>query len=78
MKAKTAAFFDMPSDVLGKLSQPGGSLYGIEHSNQGLITFPGGLPIHNSAGKLIGAIGVSGDSVENNENVAKAGKTAAK
>ena len=77
-KAKTAVLFGFPSGALGKLSQPGGSLYGIEHSNQGLITFPGGLPIHNSAGKLIGAIGVSGDSVENDEKVAEAGKAAAK
>ena len=40
-KAKTAVFFDMPCGDLGTKSQPGGSLYGIEHSNQGLITFPG-------------------------------------
>jgi uncharacterized protein GlcG (DUF336 family) len=40
-KAKTAVFFDMPCGNLGTLSQPGGPLFGIEHSNQGLITFPG-------------------------------------
>jgi uncharacterized protein GlcG (DUF336 family) len=39
-KAKTAVFFGMPTGLIGKLSQPGGSLYGIEHSNDGLITFP--------------------------------------
>jgi len=39
-KAKTARFFDMPTGEIGKLSQPGGSLYNIEHSNGGLITFP--------------------------------------
>ena len=44
-KAKTARFFDMPTGEIGKLSQPGGSLYNIEHSNGGLITFPGGVPI---------------------------------
>lgn len=44
-KAKTACFFAMPSGEIGKLSQPGQPLYGIEHSNDGLITFPGGLPI---------------------------------
>ena len=44
-KAKTACFFTMGSGELGKLSQPGMPLYGIEHSNNGLITFPGGLPI---------------------------------
>ena len=40
-KAKTAVFFDMPCGKLGTMSQPGGPLFGIEHSNQGLITFPG-------------------------------------
>ena len=40
-KAKTAVFFDMPCGDLGQKSQPGGPLFGIEHSNQGLITFPG-------------------------------------
>jgi len=44
-KAKTSCYFAMPSGELGKLSQPGGSLFSIEHSNEGMITFPGGLPI---------------------------------
>ena len=43
-KAKTACFFGMATGQLGKLSQPGKPLYAIEHSNDGLITFPGGLP----------------------------------
>ena len=72
-KAKTAVFFGMPTGEIGKLSQPGKSLYGIEHSNEGLITFPGGLPIVDEEGVLVGAIGVSGSSVENDEKVAAAG-----
>lgn len=48
-----------------------GSLYSIEHSNGGLITFPGGLPIKNAAGQIIAAIGVSGDTVENDHMVAQ-------
>jgi uncharacterized protein GlcG (DUF336 family) len=72
-KAKTACFFGMPTGQIGQLSQPGGPLYGIEHSNGGLITFPGGVPIVNEAGVLIGAIGVSGSSVENDDLVARAG-----
>ena len=59
------------------LSQPGGSLYQIEHSNGGLVTFPGGLPIRCRDGKIIGAIGVSGDTVENEHIVADAGAAAA-
>jgi uncharacterized protein GlcG (DUF336 family) len=72
-KAKTAVFFGMPTGEIGKLSQPGKSLYGIEHSNEGLITFPGGLPIVDDEGVLVGAIGVSGSSVENDHKVAAAG-----
>jgi len=76
-KAKTARFFDMPTGEIGKLSQPGKPLYGIEHSNGGLITFPGGVPIKNQQGTVIGAIGVSGSTVENDHTVADAGAQAA-
>lgn len=75
-KAKTARFFDMPTGDIGGLSQPGGALYNIEHSNGGLITFPGGLPIQNAQGEIIGGIGVSGSTVENDHTVAEAGLTA--
>lgn len=75
-KARTARYFDMPTGEIGKLSQPGGSLYNIEHSNGGLITFPGGIPIKNAAGEIIGAIGVSGSTVENDHTVAQAGVNA--
>jgi len=76
IKARTARFFDMPTGAIGGLSQPGGPLYNIEHSNGGLITFPGGLPISNSNGDVIGAIGVSGSSVEDDHAVAEAGVAA--
>jgi len=72
-KAKTAVFFMMPTGEIGKLSQPGKPLYAIEHSNEGLITFPGGLPIVDEQGVLVGAIGVSGSAVENDHAVAEAG-----
>lgn len=75
-KAKTARYFDMPTGKLGKMSQPGESLYGIEHSNGGLISFPGGVPLKNGSGDIIGAIGVSGDTVDNDEMVAEAGAKA--
>ena len=75
-KARTARWFDMATGIIGTLSQPGGSLYNIEHSNGGLITFPGGLPLKNSAGDVIGAIGVSGSTVEDDQAVAEAGGSA--
>jgi len=75
-KAKIACFFAMNTGQIGQLSQPGGPLYGIEHSNDGLITFPGGVPIVDKDGVLIGAVGVSGSAVENDHQVAKAGAEA--
>ena len=75
-KARTARWFDMPTGAIGQLSQPGGPLYNIEHSNNGLITFPGGLPLKNSAGEVIGGIGVSGSTVEDDHAVASAGEGA--
>ena len=71
-KAKTATFFDMETQEIGKLSQPGGSLYNIEHSNGGLITFPGGIPLTAPDGTILGGVGVSGSSVEEDQMVARA------
>ena len=72
-KARTARYFDMPTGDLGGMSQPGGPLYNIEVSNGGLITFPGGIPLRNTSGEVVGAIGVSGSTVENDQAVAEAG-----
>ena len=77
-KAKTARYFNMETGEIGKLSQPGGQAWQIEHSNGGLITFPGGVPIKNSKGEIVGAIGVSGSSAENDHAVAQAGADAMK
>ena len=75
-KAKTARFFNMPTGDLGNLAQPGQPLYNIEFSNGGLITFPGGELLKNKEGAIIGAIGVSGSSVEDDAEVASAGAAA--
>jgi len=75
-KARTARMFDMPTGAIGELSQPGGPLFNIEHSNGGLITFPGGVPLKNADGEVIGAIGVSGSTVEDDHTVAQAGADA--
>jgi uncharacterized protein GlcG (DUF336 family) len=75
-KARTARWFDMNTGEIGKLSQPGGPLFGIEHSNGGLITFPGGVPLKGGKGNVVGAVGVSGSTVENDHAVAAAGAEA--
>ncbi len=77
-KAKTAAWFLMDTSALSPLVQPGQPLFNIEHSNGGLITFPGGVVIKNKAGEVIGAIGVSGSTVDNDNEVAEAGAAAVK
>jgi uncharacterized protein GlcG (DUF336 family) len=72
-KARTARMFNMNTGEIGNLSQPGGPLYNIEVSNGGLITFPGGIPLSAAGGEVIGAIGVSGSTVEDDHTVAAAG-----
>lgn len=75
-KARTARYFNMDTGAIGELSQPGGSLFNIEHSNNGLITFPGGVLIKNGDGAIIGAVGVSGSTVDDDHAVASAGAAA--
>lgn len=75
-KAKTARYFNMETGEIGKLSQPGGQAWQIEHSNGGLITFPGGVPIKNPDGQIIGAIGASGSTADIDHAVAQAGADA--
>jgi len=80
-KAYTAVAYSSNENALttrslGALTQPGGPLWNIGNSNYagsnpGLIEFPGGLPLYKS-GFLVGAVGVSGDGVEQDENVAEA------
>ncbi|KHS57379.1 ATP:cob(I)alamin adenosyltransferase [Terrisporobacter othiniensis] len=62
-KAYTAASLKMPTDNLKDLCKPGGELYGIQHTNNRLVIFGGGIPFIYK-GKVVGAIGVSGGSVE--------------
>jgi uncharacterized protein GlcG (DUF336 family) len=71
-KAFTARAFDAATGDLYDMAQPGGSLYGITTSNHGqVITFPGGVPIR-SGEEIIGAVGVSGGTVDQDQSVAEA------
>lgn len=72
-KAVTARYFNMSTSDLGAAAQVGKPLYGIEVTNNGLIIFGGGELLKNKDGVIVGAIGVSGGSVEEDVNVAKAG-----
>ena len=75
-KAFTARAFDIATKDLAPLAQPGGEFYGIHASNSGrVMIFAGGIPLKR-AGKVVGAIGVSGGSGEQDQTVAEAGATA--
>ncbi len=72
-KAFTARAFDMSTRELGEISQPEDPAYGIAHSNRGrVMIFAGGVPL-KSEGQVIGAIGVSGGTPDQDEEVAEAG-----
>jgi uncharacterized protein GlcG (DUF336 family) len=76
-KARTAGLFDMNTEDLGPLAAPGGPLAGIGSTNDGLVTFGGGTPIRDGTGRVIGAVGVSGSTVENDTFLAGVGAKAA-
>lgn len=73
-KAYTSAALKMSTIILKNLSQPGQELYGIQHTNEGkIVIFGGGEPlIHN--GRIIGSIGVSGGTEEEDTKLAEFGK----
>jgi uncharacterized protein GlcG (DUF336 family) len=75
-KAYTARSFDMSTKDLAPLCQPNQPLFGIHASNQGrLIVFAGGIPLE-AGGEVVGAVGVSGGSVDQDHDVAEAGVAA--
>lgn len=73
-KAYTCAALKMSTSALKTLSQPGGPLYGIQHTNQGrIVIFGGGEPLIYK-NKLIGALGVSGGTEEQDTKLAEIGR----
>lgn len=75
-KAYTAVINRMSTKELGALCQPGQPLYGLQYSVDGrMIIFAGGVPLRQN-GKLCGAVGVSGGTVEQDHECAAAGAEA--
>jgi uncharacterized protein GlcG (DUF336 family) len=70
-KAVTAILMNLPTAALAPLVQPGQELYGLEQTAGGMVAFGGGIPVHR-AGELVGAVGVSAGSVEQDGSVAEA------
>ena len=73
-KTFTSASLKMSTEQLSHLSQPGQSLYGIQFTNAGkIVIFGGGEPLE-ADGKIIGALGVSGGTAEQDTKIAAYGK----
>ena len=75
-KAFTSAGRGLTTRKIGEMAQPGQPLFGINTTNGGrIVIFAGGVPLTRD-GKVIGAIGVSGGTVDEDEEVAEAGVAA--
>jgi len=72
-KARTAVLFEAKTQSIWDICKPDAQAHGLEHTNGGLVTFAGGIPLKAANGDLIGAIGVSGGQVEQDFAVASAG-----
>lgn len=76
-KAFTSKAFDIATKDLATHSQSGDQFFGIHVSNGGrIMIFAGGIPLKDESGKVVGAVGVSGGSGEQDHAVAEAGANA--
>ncbi|WP_439623230.1 GlcG/HbpS family heme-binding protein [Shinella sp.] len=75
-KARTAALFSMRTEAIGEFCTPGGTSFGLEQSNGGLVVFAGGIPLFDENNVLIGAVGVSGGAVAQDLDIAEAAAAA--
>ena len=74
-KAYTVVALKMSTAALKPLAQPGASLYGIQFTNGGkIVIFGGGDPLTDRSGKIIGGLGVSGGSEEQDTALSAYGK----
>ena len=75
-KAITARIFDTRTADLATMAQPGAPLYGIQQTNDGkVVIFGGGLPIVIGS-EIVGAVGASAGTVEQDIAVAEAAAAA--
>jgi uncharacterized protein GlcG (DUF336 family) len=76
-KAFTSRAFDIATRDLASHAQSGGQFFGIHASNDGrIMIFAGGIPLKDASGQVVGAIGVSGGSGDQDHAVAEAGGAA--
>ena len=73
-KAYSSVAMEMETQTIQEVSQPGESLYGLGTTNDGrIVTFGGGLPLEDDDGTVVGGVGVSGGSADEDVDVAEAG-----
>jgi uncharacterized protein GlcG (DUF336 family) len=75
-KARTSVLFEMETQAVWTFSKPDGDAHGIETTNDGLVTFAGGIPLRTAHGELLGSIGVSGGEVAQDYAIAQVGLAA--
>jgi uncharacterized protein GlcG (DUF336 family) len=75
-KARTSVLFEMETQNIWEVCKPGAQAHGLEQTNDGLVTFAGGIPLKTSGGRLLGAVGVSGGQVSQDFEIASAGSAA--
>ncbi len=75
-KARTAALFGCNSEDVWEYCKPGAPAPGLELSNGGLMTFAGGISFRSGDGAVVGAVGVSGGAVSQDQEIARAGAAA--
>lgn len=74
-KAYTSAALKISTKQLGALASPGGSLYGIQFTNQGkIVIFGGGEPLKTADGRVVGGLGVSGGTEEQDTALGEYGR----
>jgi uncharacterized protein GlcG (DUF336 family) len=71
-KAKTAMLFRMNSEAVGEFLNPENKTYGLVNTSGGLVGFKGGMPI-KTGNNIVGYIGVSGGSPDQDFEIASAG-----
>mgnify|MGYP003288302226 CR=1 FL=1 len=75
-KARTAVLFEINSELVWEYCKPGAPAPYLELTNDGLAPYAGGIPLKNSDGLLLGAVGVSGGSIAQDFEIAKAAAAA--
>ena len=75
-KAYTAVLWGTPSGYFMETTQPGGDDWGFNATDERIVVYAGGVPLH-AGGRLVGAVGASGGTAEEDEACATAAARAA-